>query len=352
MTKFRVGIIGCGKPWRSDGATGFGMSHRHVEAYQSTGDTELIALSDIVEENAKAFQERHGGERIYTDYQEMLAKEQLDIVSVCTWPHLHAPMVIACAEAGVKAVHCEKPMATTYGDAKAMVEACDKSGTQLTFNHQRRFNLPFRKAKEIIDGGEIGELLRLEATCGNLYDWGTHWFDMLFMLNNETPAEWVIGQIDLRDSKPVFGAMVEGQGISHFKFQNGVRGLLITGFEAPQTASVRAVGSEGILEIAVPNGPQLRILGGGRGSWEEIETGDTIHSNDAYPRLARDLVDSLREGREPELSGRRALQATELIFATWESSRRRARVELPLDVMDSALLALLAQQPEHAAAAS
>jgi UDP-N-acetylglucosamine 3-dehydrogenase len=341
MAKFRYGVIGCGKPWKSDGATGFGMSHRHAEGFKATGETELVALADIVEENAKAFQERHGGNAIYTDYHEMLRNENLDIVSVCTWPHLHAPMVIACGEAGVKAVHCEKPMATTYGDCKAMVEACGKSGTQLTFNHQRRFNLPFRKAKELIKEGAIGELLRLEATCGNLYDWGTHWFDMLFMLNDETPAEWVIGQIDVRGSHPVFGAMVEGQGLSHFRFQNGVHGTLVTGYQAPPMANIRVIGAEGILEIGVPSGPNLRILGGGRGAWETIDTGDTIHSEDAYPRVMRDIVDSLKEGREPELSGRRALQATELIFGTWESSRRRARVDLPLDIEDSPLLALL-----------
>lgn len=343
MSKFRVGIIGTGKPWRTDGATGFGMSHRHVEGYKKSEDCELTALCDLVEENARAFQEQHGGERIYTDYHEMLAKENLDIVSVCTWPHLHAPMVIACAEAGVRAVHCEKPMATTFGDCKRMVEACAKSGTQLSFNHQRRFNKPFIEAKRLLDSGAIGDLVHMEATCGNLYDWGTHWFDMLGMFNNETPGAWVLGNIELRGTHKIFGADVEGQGISYFKYQNGVYGTLFTGHESPKVASVRIIGTDGVLEMDVPGGPQLRILGKGHGSWEAIETGDTIHGNEANALGVLDVVDALKMGREPQLAARRALNATELIFGTYESARRRGRVDLPLEIDDSPLAAMLAE---------
>src|SRR5437762_10068954 len=110
MAQFRVGIIGCGRPWKSPGASGFGMSNFHAHGYTTSPDATIVALADVNLDNARAFQTAHGGERIYTDYHEMLAREQLDIVSICTWPHLHAPMVIAAAEAGVKAINCEKPM--------------------------------------------------------------------------------------------------------------------------------------------------------------------------------------------------------------------------------------------------
>ena len=97
---YQVGIIGCGKPWRSEGATGFGMSHAHAQGYNASPDCKIVALADISEENARAFQEKNGGDRIYTDYHTMLAQEQLDIVSISTWPHLHAQMVIDTAAAG------------------------------------------------------------------------------------------------------------------------------------------------------------------------------------------------------------------------------------------------------------
>ena len=85
-----------------------------------------------------------------------------------------------------------------------MVAVCEASGTQLTFNHQRRFGAPFRAARDLLRAGAIGTLQRMEATCDNLFDWGTHWFDMLFFFNDETPVEWVIGQIDTRKPQTIF----------------------------------------------------------------------------------------------------------------------------------------------------
>lgn len=344
MAQYRVGIIGCGKPWRAEGATGFGMSHAHAEGYKASPDCAIVALADISEENARAFQERHGGDTIYTNYHEMLEKEQLDIVSISTWPHLHAEMVIAAAEAGVRAIHCEKPMAPTYGESVRMVQICEERGAQLTFNHQRRFGAPFREAKRLLKEGAIGQLQRLEGTTGNLYDWGTHWFDMLFFYNDETPVEWVIGQIDLRDSEKVFGVPIEGQGLSHFKFKNGVEGLMTTGKGAFHPLSNRLIGSDGTIEVGHSNEIPLRIWGKGQSGWESVPVPEGLHPQDAVKRGVLDLVDALKTGREPELSGRRALQTTELIFATYESSRRRARVDLPLDIEDSPLIAMLEAQ--------
>jgi predicted dehydrogenase len=342
---FSVGIIGCGRPWKSEGSTGFGMSRQHAQGYLASPDCKIVALADISQENAQAFQKDLGGERIYTDYRQMLATEKLDIVSISTWPELHAPMVLAAAEAGVKAIHCEKPMATTFGDARRMAEACKSRGIQLTFNHQRRFLAPFRMAKAMLKEGRIGELVRLEAATSNLYDWGTHWFDMLFFLNDESPAQWVIGQIDVRGNRKIFGAPVEGQGLAHFKFKNGVHGLMVTGFEAGWEAEIRLIGRQGVIEIAPKDGTNndVRIWAKGQSDWEGHKLEENIHGNEAVKRGVLDLVDALKNKREPELSGRRALQATELIFATWESSRRRGRVDLPLTIDDSPLADLIAQ---------
>lgn len=341
MAKYRLGIIGCGRPWKTPGATGFGMSHRHMWGYKLCPDVELVALADIDLARAKLFQTEHGGKAVYTDYHQMLAKEKPDIVSVCTWPHLHAEMVVAAAEAGAKAIHCEKPMAVTFGDARRMVKVCEERRCQLTFNHQRRFNDPFRKAKDALKSGAIGQLLRMEAQTGNLYDWGTHWFDMLNFLNDDTPAQWVIGQIDTRKHHQIFGVEIEGQGLAHFKFANDVRGLMITGHEAKWGAEIRLCGTEGTIEIAATNDKEVRVWRKGQSDWEVIPTSENIHADPAHAKGIQDLVDALKTGREPELSGRRALRATELIFGTYESSRRRGRVDFPLTIEDSPLYDML-----------
>lgn len=316
------------------------MSHAHVHGYEQTGRCELVAVADISRENAEAFAARWGSPRVYLDYRQMLAEVRPDIVSVCTWPHLHAEMTIACAEAGVCAVHCEKPMAPTWSEARRMVAACERTGTQLTFNHQRRFLEPFHIARDLAHDGTIGELRRVEGACGDLFDWGTHWLDMFFFYNEESPAEWVLGQIDARRTRTIFGVLVEEQGLCHFKFKNGVRALLVTGYDADLGCANRLLGTQGVVEVH-HEAPYVRVRGKGDASWRAIQTKEGIHGSAAIDRAVADLVAALDEKREPELSARRALQATEVIFATYESSRRRGRVDLPLTIEDSPLLAML-----------
>jgi predicted dehydrogenase len=306
------------------------MSHWHAVGYENAGDCIIVALADLNEENARFYQGQHGGDRIYSDYKAMLAEENLDAVSVCTWPGLHAEMVVAAAEAGVKAIHCEKPMAPSLAAARRMVEICEQHGAQLTLNHQRRFGDRFRRARALLDEGAIGELIRLEGSCGNMFDWGTHWFDMFFFYNGETPADWVLGAVDWRDGSSVFGAVHEGQGLSHIKFRNGVHGLMVTGHEDGWEAQNRLIGTAGTIEVNPVGGGALRIWNEGQTAWQEIETDAGRGDLDLTALGVVDAIDALRSGREPELAGRRALAATELIFATYESSHRRARVELPL----------------------
>ncbi len=150
-TRYRYAIIGTGRPHGSPGATGFGMAHPHYNGFRATGRTDLVAVADTDDGRARAFLADYNEDAtIYADYREMLRSEKPDIVSVTVWPHLHAEMSVAACEAGARAVHCEKPMATTWADAKRMKAAADAHGTILTFNHQRRFLEPFQKAAQII----------------------------------------------------------------------------------------------------------------------------------------------------------------------------------------------------------
>jgi UDP-N-acetylglucosamine 3-dehydrogenase len=336
---------------RTEGSTGFGQSHLHARGYAASGKCRLVALADISRANAEAFAAEHGDPAqppaIFTDYQQMLAETAPDIVSICTWPHLHAPMTIACAEAGVRAVHCEKPMAPTWGEARRMAEACAMGGTQLTFNHQRRFEAPFRAARRLLHEGAIGELQRLEGSCPNLFDWGTHWFDMFEFYHDETPVRWVLAQIDHRAEQKVFGVPVETQAVSLFQYEDGVHGLLLTGPDSSIGCANRLLGSDGSIEVQprLPEGQRapVRLRGKGDADWVYPDiSGDRPEGPREGVTLGiLDLIDALEQGREPQLAANRALRATELIFASYESSRRRGRVDLPLQVDDSPFLAML-----------
>ena len=103
----------------------------------------------------------------------------------------------------------------------------------------------------------------------------------------------------------------------------------------------RLVGTDGIIEVGGRDLPPLRVLAKGYDAWRVPDLDKGVASGEETVASVLDLVDCLENGREPELSGRKALRATELIFATYESSRRRAKIELPLEGDDSALLTML-----------
>ena len=328
MAEFKAGVIGCG-----------GRGKSHARGYTTSEDVEIVACADPFDESRNAFIGEFDVRKGYDDYREMLEKEDLDFVSVCTWTGMHEEMVIAAANSGIKAIHSEKPMAPTWGAAKRLYQACVDNDVVITFCHQRRFEGKFVKAKELAKDGTIGDLYRVEGACPNLFDWGTHWFDMFFFYNDDEPAEWVMGQIDASGGREVFGVPVERSGLSWIRYKNGLEGLLATGSARVQGCQNRLVGTEGAIEIGGRDQSPLRVFRDG--GWDELDLSDTVSGRGATTAAVLDLVDAVKTGREPELSGRKALQATELIFATYESSRRRAKVMLPLEEEDSALLAML-----------
>ena len=333
MTTYKAGIIGCG-----------GRGRAHAEGYLLSPKVEIVACGDPIESTRESFARTFSVVNQYDDYRAMLDAERLDFVSVCTWTGQHREMIEAAAGTGVKAIHSEKPMAPTWGDAKALYQACVDRDVVISFCHQRRFGAQFIKAKQLLDEGAIGKLERVEGSCSNLFDWGTHWFDMFFFYNNDEPAEWVIGQIAVEEDSQVFGVALETSGLSWIRWHNGVEGLLATGNAMIQGPRNRLRGSDGVIEIGGRDRSPLRILRTGAAEWEEFSDEDLAGVVPDYGDTALsvlDLIAAVEEGREPMLSGRKALQATELIFATYESSRRRGRVVLPLDVDDSALLSML-----------
>ena len=346
MSKLKVGFIGTGKVPEKASAMGYAMAYRHANAYALLPELcEMVACADIVREHGDAFAEKYGFENVYTDYHEMLAEEDLDLVSICTWPKLHPVMVIDCCCAGVPAVHSEKPMALTMGESRLMLQVATQYGTKLTFNHQRRFGKPFRLAHKILHDGEIGKLLRMEVGVDNLFDGGTHWVDLCNYLNDESPAEWVIGQIDGRKQLLAFGAPQETYGICQIKYSNGVYGLFITGDHYQcNGCSIRLIGEDGQIEIAFsPNpGPMLRYWKRGASDWIEVDCeGESLHGPNFIERAIEQVVQCAANDTESEMCARHAMNAMEIIFGCYESSRRRGRVEMPLTIDDSPIQAMI-----------
>jgi len=339
----KVAIIGCGRPYRSDGATGFGMAHRHMAGYALSGRCTLAAVADPHRDRAEAMIARYNpAAAFFSDYREMMETARPDIVSVCLWPHLHTDVVCAVAAFKPRVILCEKPMDIHWDASLRMHQICQQNGVRLAINHQRRFNRPLTKARALLDDGAIGRLVRLDGAWNDLADTGSHVLDLMFFFNHDTPAEWVLGQIDMRNTRVIFGALHAGHGISEFRFQNGVRGLYRFGHQHAELGCLlRITGESGEIEIGF-DAPWLRIRRSGQHDWEVVETGENIHDDQAIYRGIADILACLDSGEVPQLASERALRATEVMFATHESSRRRGRVDLPLPPGPCAMLTMLA----------
>ncbi len=345
MSELRVGIIGTGSRRTKAGPLGFAMAYEHANAYRALDNCKIVACADIVEQNLSDFAQAYDVPATYHDYRAMLSEAALDVVSICTWMHLHEAMVLDACQAGVKAIHCEKPMADTWGGAQRMVAAAKSRGVQLTFNHQRRYGEPFVMARQMLQDGLIGDLVRQECGAGNLYDTGTHFIDMFSFFQGEVPAKWVLGQIDYRRESLVFGSHNDNQNVVLTEYDNGVFGLIMTGAPggpSPVGCVNKLVGTGGVIEVGLPDGRPIRTRLAGQSDWSYPDTGGaSIHGPHFIERALADVIGCLLEGRKCQLDADNALIATEIIFGAYESSRRRGRVDFPLDIEDNPLAAMV-----------
>ena len=183
---YRVGLIGCGR-----------VAAGHANAYTAIESTELIAAAEPDPEHRLKFDETYGIVGLYENYREMLANEELDIISICTWPPLHCEMTVAAAESGVQAILCEKPMALNLGEADRMLEACEEAGTKLVIGHQHRFDSQTVNAIELIKGNAIGTLQSIFGYCNSsdLLTNGTHVVDLIRYFVDDTPIGWVMDRL-------------------------------------------------------------------------------------------------------------------------------------------------------------
>ncbi len=345
----RAVVIGCGAG--GEGRAGaHSIGYMHGGAYQRSNRVELVAAADINETNAAHFAEHFGFERTYTDFREMLDQERPDLVSASVWPPLHPEMVIAAAEAGARGVWCEKPMALSLGDVDRMMDACDRNGTRLVVNHQRRYLPQFQEARRLIAEGDIGDVLTIHAGIAewDLLSWGTHWIDMYRFLLGERRCEWVVAQVDARSGTRKYGHVVEDHTLACFAFEGGPHAFLETGRVVPNAPAIRIAGSDGIIDILDGSGGErehkLRYLSSRMEGWVVPELTESGHSFDAATdQLLADLIGWITGGPEPAVSGRGARATTEMMLACYESARQGSIIDLPLGAMDFPLEELVAR---------
>ncbi|WP_439116897.1 Gfo/Idh/MocA family protein [Paenibacillus aquistagni] len=214
-----IGIIGAGS-----------ISEMHLRAYHEHPEVKLLAICDLNESRAQAKAEKYNIPYTYQDVHELLAREDIDAVSICTWNHSHAQISIAALKAG-KHVLVEKPLCTSVEDALALQETVKATGKQLQVGFVRRYASNTRIVRSFIENDDIGPIYYAKASCirklgnpggwfsdkersggGPLIDVGVHVIDLCWYLMGRPKVASISGNTYSR-----LGNRSNIQNLSYYK---------------------------------------------------------------------------------------------------------------------------------------
>lgn len=195
----RFAIIGCGV-----------VATTHAMALKKLPQQELYACCDIVPEKADVFAQKYDVPHVCCDYRELLADDAVDVVCVCTPSDLHGEMTVAAMRAG-KAVVCEKPMEVTVEKAQEIVDVARQTGAKVQCIFQRRLLPAARAVRKAVQEGSLGRICLAEAdlkyyrdqpyydnadwrnVCGGaMLNQGVHGIDLILWMLGE-PVKTVFG---------------------------------------------------------------------------------------------------------------------------------------------------------------
>ena len=354
----KVGIIGCG-----------GIANgKHLPALSQVKEIEMVAFCDLVVERAEEASKQYGTEdaKVFIDYKKMLKDSNLDVVHVCTPNSSHAELSIAAMEENCH-VMCEKPMAKTSEEARAMIAAAKKTGKKLTIGYQNRFRTDSTYLHEVCQEGELGNIYFAKAHAirrravptwgvfldeeaqggGPLIDIGTHALDLtLWMMNNYKP-NYVVGKTYHELSKTENAAnawgswdpkefRVEDSAFGYVVMENGASIFLESSWALNsldvKEAKTSLYGNKGGADMndgVTINGEDHSLL------YEkkiELETGgvDFYDGTGENPEVleAQSWINAIINDTDPVVLPEQALVVTEILEAIYQSSKTNQPVFL------------------------
>ena len=257
----------------------------------------------------------------------MLAKEKLDFVTVATSDHLHADLVVNSANAGVKGILCEKPLATTISACERMLEACVRNKTVLAVDHTRRYMPYWQRVKALVDEGIIGPVQNVVGVLNGPRA-------MLFGAPDWVFAELESGYENYTEYRGDGGHLPESEPSAHgyIHFSNSVRGIYIGGPKTtpPHKMRLEIVGTDGVLMV-----DEAEATNECRLTTAEQTTALDVGSRDAGSGIGlsvRDVINAVENNRAPQCTGLESKRVVDVMLGFLESQRLgNVRVNLPLD---------------------
>lgn len=341
MSTLKVGVIGCGSI----------AKFRHLPEYAANEAAEIIAVCDIVSERAEDAAKTYDA-KAYTDYEELLKDEAIDVISVCLPNNLHAPVSIAALKAG-KHVLCEKPMATSSEEADEMIMAAKENGKKLMIGHNQRFVASHEKAKEMIAKGELGKIYSFrtafghggpegwsidgreswffnkeEAFIGAMGDLGVHKTDLIRYILGEDVVE--VGGFVETSAKEATD--VDDNAVCVLKMDSGIIGTLAASwsYNAAQDNSTVIYGEKATLRLEDDPVHSL-IIQHTNGEVERFEL-DAIQTNEeggqTTSHVIDHFVDAVVNDKEVPVSGEEGKKSLEVVLAALESNESKTIVKV------------------------
>ncbi|MDK1021944.1 MAG: Gfo/Idh/MocA family oxidoreductase [Candidatus Hydrogenedentes bacterium] len=313
------------------------MSCAHMHAYAYAGcvkalpDAELVAIWDDDSKRGRAAA-REFGTKFIADLQKFLSSG-VDAVIVCSENSKHRPMVEAAAKAG-KWVLCEKPLATTVADAKAMIRACSAAGVGLGTAFPCRFITPVIEARNRLKSGEIGRLHA--AACTNNGSFPGGWFAdpklsgggavMDHTVHVVDALRWMTGKEFTRvycDCGTLLheGLKTDDVGSLHLEMEDGVIVSHVASWNRAESfptwgdVTFELVGSKGVLSVDGFN-QKIDVY-----SDRVRKTEWAFWGDDANLAMVKDFVDAVDAQRPPSVTGEDGLRALEVTLAAYRSAK-------------------------------
>ena len=341
--KIRIAIVGCGR-----------ISKNHLNSIEQHSESlELAAVCDIDKEVLAEHIETYKVSG-YRNFEEMLEKEDLDLVAICTPSGIHPEQAILAAKYNVH-VMTEKPMATRWKDGVRMVKACDEAGVRMFVVKQNRNNATLQLLKRAVEENRFGKIHMVHLNVfwtrpQSYYDQGNGWrgtweFDGGAFMNQASHyvdlLDWIIGPVEKVQAfmSTTRDIEVEDTGVLNIKWRNGALGSMsVTMLTYPKNleGSITILGERGTVRVGGVAVNEIEL-------WQFDETKDydkdiqeanyetTSVYGFGHPLYYKNVIEVLRGNAEPDTDGREGLKSLELLIAAYLSARDGNTVSLPLE---------------------
>jgi UDP-N-acetyl-2-amino-2-deoxyglucuronate dehydrogenase len=359
MEKLKTAIVGCGK-----------VGHLHAKALSLVPESRFVAVCGRDRTRTEVFAAVYNV-KPYCDVEEMIAREGVQALAICTPHPLHAFHAVKAARAGVHVI-IEKPLASTLGDCDSILNAAKERGVKVGMISQRRFYAPALRVKKAIEDGKLGKPI-----LGSVVMYG--WRDEAYyrsdawrgswqgegggVLVNQAPHQldllhWYMGEVD-----ELFGFWanlnhpyieVEDTAVAVLRFKNGALGnILVSNSQNPALyGRVYVHGSNGASVGVQPDGGAMFIAGmsaiaeppindlwtvPGEGKllkkWQKEDTDFFLSVNavEYYHQLQMsDFLAAAMAGRDSSIPGIEGRKTVEIFEALYRSQRDRMPIKFPL----------------------